>query len=167
MMKSLLLALPYRPRLPLLAAALIAPWSALWAQAPNNNCANAIPLADVSSWCSAVAEFSNVGATNSGLSASCFPNNQVSNDVWFSFVAEATDVNISLVGNVQINAGGTLQTPQFALYQGDCGNLVQNACTSDAFNNGAVQLQQSQQQKGQAYYIQVSARNGRTGSFQL
>jgi gliding motility-associated-like protein len=151
----------------LLALGLLLPLAALRAQAPNNNCATAIPLDEVSSWCSAIAEFTNVGATDSGLSATCFPNNQVSNDVWFSFVAEATDVNISVVGSVQINAGGTLQTPQFALYQGVCGALAQLACTSDAFTNNAIQLQQSQLQIGETYFIQVSARGGRTGSFQI
>jgi gliding motility-associated-like protein len=167
MMKKLLPALSNLRLLFLMPVVLMVQWSALWAQAPNNSCTEAIALDNVSSWCSAVAEFSNVGATNSGLSASCFPNNQVSNDVWFSFVAEATDVNISVVGNVAINAGGTLQTPQFALYQGDCSSLTQVACISDAFNNNAVQLQQSLLQIGQTYYIQVSARSGRTGSFRI
>ncbi len=155
-------------RIALLSLVLAAlPWTAVLAQPANDNCANAIALDDVSSWCSAVAAFTTNNATDSGQSPSCFPNNQVNNDVWFSFVAQATDVNISVTGNIPFNAGGTLNDPQFALYLGSCGSLVQVACASDAFNDNAVQLLESQLEIGQTYYIQVSARNGQTGTFQL
>lgn len=143
------------------------PLASVLAQPPNDDCDNAIELNDVSSWCSSVAAFSNINATDSGISPSCFPTNQANNDVWFSFVAQATDVNISVTGDIDFNAGGTLADPQFALYLGDCGNLTQIACASDAFNDNAIQLLESQLQIGQAYYIQVSARNGQTGTFQL
>ncbi len=143
-------------------------WSATaWAQPQNNDCANAIFLNDISDWCSDPAAFSNGGATDSGLSASCFPSGQDNNDVWFAFTAEATTVNISVTGAIGINAGGTLRSPQFALYEGSCGALDQVACASDAFNDNAIGAFASQLTVGATYYIQVSARDGNVGSFRL
>jgi gliding motility-associated-like protein len=138
------------------------------AQPVNDNCAGAIMLTDLSNWCSEVAEFSNINATDSGLPADCFNNLQVNNDVWFSFVAQATTVNISVNGNTTINAGGTLNNPQFALYTGNCGGLTQlNACNSDVFNDNTVELFEGGLQIGTTYYVQVGARNGLEGTFQL
>ena len=112
----------------------------LSAQPSNDECNNAIPLTELSSWCSDVAEFSNINSTESAEdSPFCFPNNQASNDVWFSFVAQATDMNVGLVGNTGINAGGSLQEPQVAIYQGPCGALTEIECISDNSNINAIQ----------------------------
>ncbi|MCB9273014.1 MAG: gliding motility-associated C-terminal domain-containing protein [Lewinellaceae bacterium] len=158
---------PLATRCFIFLAVLAWPFTAALAQPANDDCANAIMLSDVSSWCSNAGAYNNNDATDSGQSPSCFPNNQANNDVWFSFVAQATDVTISVTGDIPFNAGGTLNDPQFALYLGDCGNLVQEACASDAFNDNAIQLMESQLEIGQTYYIQVSARSGQMGTFQL
>lgn len=144
--------------------------TSLWAQPANDECINAIPIDNVANWCSAVAAFTNVGATQSAeASPGCFPTAQTNNDVWFSFVATATDINISVVGNTAVNAGGTLTLPQFTLYQGTCGSLseIPEACQSDAFNDNAVQSFAGPLIVGETYYIRVGARVGGTGTFQM
>jgi gliding motility-associated-like protein len=139
-----------------------------FAQPANDECINATPLTDVSNWCSAIAEFSNIGATESPEpSPFCFPTIQENNDVWFSFVAIAPDINISVIGAIAVNPGGTLTLPQLALYEGDCGNLNEIECISDAFNNNAVQTFGGPLNVGETYYIRVSARVGATGTFEL
>ncbi len=137
----------------------------LSAQPSNNDCASAIFLDDVSSWCSSSGAYSNIGATDSGINPSCFPNNSL--DVWFAFTAEATTVNITVVGDVGINAGGTLTFPQFALYSGDCGNLTQVECANDPIGNNTIGAFASNLNIGSTYYIQVSGRLGEIGTFKL
>ncbi|MEN0004821.1 MAG: hypothetical protein AAF798_11780, partial [Bacteroidota bacterium] len=138
------------------------------AQPANDECINATPLNNVSNWCSGAGAFNSTGATESAQeSPTCFPNTQANNDVWFSFQAIATDINISVVGNLTVNAGGTLNLPQLALYRGDCNNLDEIECTSDAFNNNAVQTFGGPLIVGNTYYIRVSARVGGTGTFEL
>ena len=68
-----------------LMAGLLLLSASILAQPANNDCANAIFLDDVSSWCSDAGAYTNVGATDSGINASCFPNNSL--DVWFAFTA--------------------------------------------------------------------------------
>lgn len=143
--------------------------SSIFAQA-NDECIDATPLNDVVNWCSQPAAFSNGGATESGITNPfCFPNNQMSNDIWFSFVAVATDINIAVIGNQPFNSGGTLQNPQFALFAGDCtGGLTEVACQSDAFGQNIAQaFNDIDLIVGATYYLQISARNGNTGTFEL
>ena len=138
------------------------------AQVLNDECANAIVLTEVSNWCSDAGAFSNSNATISPeASPRCFPSGQNNNDVWFTFVAIATEVNIAVIGNTRINNGGTLRDPQFALYDGNCGALNQIQCSSDAFGEDAVQSFAGPLVVGQTYFIRVSARNGNQGTFQL
>jgi len=138
------------------------------AQPANDDCQNAIELTDLSNWCSNSGEFTNVGATDAGPNAGCFPNTQDNNNVWFAFTAQATSVNISVIGNTNINSGGTLDNPQFALYVGTCNGLTElTACFSDALGDNTGEIFQDGLQVGTTYYIQVSARNGNTGTFQL
>ena len=140
----------------------------LVAQPANDECADATVLTDVSNWCSTVAQFTTVNATPSAdPSPTCFPTAQTNNDIWFSFVAQAENINISVAGNTNLNPGGTLQSPQLALYSGNCGNLVEEECISDAFNNNVAETFGGPLIIGQTYYIRVGARNGNTGTFQL
>lgn len=139
-----------------------------WAQPANDECIDAIPLTDVTEWCSEIDAYTNEGATISPQdNPSCFPNNQDIFDVWFSFEAVAPNVALSVIGEVDINDGGTIQDPQFALYSGSCDNLIQLACTSDAFNNDFVNIFQTGLEIGEIYYIRISARFEQTGTFQL
>lgn len=136
-------------------------------QAQGNDCASATPLPDIISWCSGAGAFNNNSATDSGQSPGCFPNAQDNFDLWFSFVAEATDVNISIAGATGQNNGGTLRNPQIALYSGSCDDLENIGCFSDAVGTNSGQFFAGPLVIGQTYYIQVGARNARRGSFRL
>ncbi|MEZ4958595.1 MAG: gliding motility-associated C-terminal domain-containing protein [Saprospiraceae bacterium] len=144
--------------------------STLLAQPANNDCSSAITLTNLSNWCSSNAAFTNIGATQTDPSnPSCFPQNTI-HDVWFSFVAVATTVHITVIGNTTGNQapGGTLVNPQFAIYTGNCGGaLNQVACASDNFNNNIVESFASPLIVGQTYYVRVDGRNGATGTFRL
>mgnify|MGYP005666498643 CR=1 FL=1 len=140
----------------------------LFAQPANDDCSGAIPLDDVVNWCSAPAAFSNSGATISvEPSPGCFPNNTDNNDVWFSFVAEATTINVGVIGGVPNNPGGTIQNPQVAVYSGTCGNLTEIGCASDAVNADQANTFVNPLNIGETYYIRVSARFSFMGTFQL
>lgn len=155
------------PYLPLVLICLVT--NQLFAQPSNDECINAIALSDVTNWCSQIAAFSNNDATESVQgSPSCFPNNQTNNDVWFSFVAQGTVLNVSVVGNNSNNApGGSLNDPQVAIYSGICTNLTEEECISDAFNINAVETFVSSIIPGETYFLRVSARNGSVGTFQM
>lgn len=141
---------------------------AILAQPVNDDCVNAINLPDVTSWCSQPFEFTNEASTPSAVAnPTCFPNNQTVNDVWFSFVAEATAVNISVTGATSVTTGGTLRNPQYALYSGDCNSLTAIGCASDAMNDNFVQSFAGPLTIGETYFIRVSARNAFRGTFKL
>ena len=140
----------------------------LFAQPNNNDCVSATELTELSNWCSSSSQFTTDNATASTVaSPTCFPTNQVANDVWFRFTAEATEINISVVGNTAISPGGTLEDPQIALYAGTCSSLTEIECISDAFNANAIQTFAGPLAVGVEYYIRVSARNSNRGTFQL
>ncbi|MEY3368840.1 MAG: hypothetical protein RI973_1995, partial [Bacteroidota bacterium] len=144
-------------------------FQSLRGQAANDECTSALPLNDVTNWCSDNGAFSNSNASLSNLSqASCFPD--VTNDVWFSFVAEATTVQVTVIGNTTGNPGpgGTLENPQFAIYSGDCnGALTEIACASDAFGTHIVESFAGPLTVGETYYIRVDGRDEQKGTFRL
>ncbi|HRD79451.1 MAG TPA: gliding motility-associated C-terminal domain-containing protein [Saprospiraceae bacterium] len=152
----------------LLISSFVFQMAVLQAQPANDECINATPLDNVSGWCSTNGQFTTIGATPSvQTNPNCFPNNTASNDVWFSFVAQANTVNISVAGTTTINAGGTISNPQFALYSGTCGNLTLLQCASDAMNDHIIQTFAGDLIIGQTYYIRVSARFAFRGTFRL
>ena len=139
-----------------------------WAQPANDECIDAIPITELDNWCSVQEAYTTVGATVSPQDLpACFPTTQDVFDVWFSFEAQAPNVGISVIGEVQINEGGTLRDVQFALYSGSCSNLTELACASDAFDNDQAVVFQSGLMIGDTYYIRVSARYEQVGTFQL
>ncbi|MBV6428267.1 MAG: hypothetical protein KIPDCIKN_02793 [Haliscomenobacter sp.] len=138
------------------------------AQVTNDDCSRALPLTNIVNWCSPPQSFTTAGATPSSVTrASCFPDEATIRDVWYSFVAQTTDVNVSVTGNTALSPGGTLGSPQLAIYSGACNNLTELECISDAFGTNTVQTFASQLQIGATYYIRVAARGGATGTFQL
>jgi gliding motility-associated-like protein len=141
----------------------------VFAQPSNDDCHNAIPLPISSNWCSSVAAYTNTGATASNITASpCFTNNN--NDVWFSFVAVGTDLNVTINGNQTPTAGGSLSNPQVALYSGTCSNtgasLSHLQCQNATGNNNIVDLYKGSLVIGQTYLLRVKG-NGSTGTFQI
>lgn len=141
----------------------------LLAQTPaNDECIDAIPITNVSDWCSAADQFTSINATISPQpNPVCFPNNQEVYDVWYSFVAEAPVVSISVVGNTILDPQGTITDPQFALYEGDCNNLNALVCNSDNSDSNQAGAIESGLTVGETYYIRVSARYEHTGTFQI
>ncbi len=136
------------------------------AQPLNDECVTAINLTELTSWCSPTGAYSNVDATASTqANPLCFPMADA-NDVWFSFVAQANTINITVIGVASSN-GGTLQDPQFVLYSGSCGMLVEEECASDNANNNIIESFAGPLTIGQTYYIRVDARNENEGTFQL
>jgi len=112
----------------------------------NDECEDAIVLADVANWCSASGAFNNAMGTPSGFGpAVCFAGTE--DDVWFSFTAIATDIVITVKGNTSTAPGGTLLNPQAALYVGDCSGTIN-------------QLEQT-------YLIRVQGAGSSNGTFQL
>jgi hypothetical protein len=154
-------------RLTLMVAALLL-WSGYaQAQPTNDNCTAPIVLTNVANYCSAPAQFTNVGATPSGYGpATCF--GAASNDVWFSFVAQATDVTVVVRGAAQQAPGGTLRNPQIALYAGACGGTInQLACQSSTNNTHIAEMSKSGLFVGTTYLIRVQGFNNAMGTFQL
>ncbi len=139
---------------------------AAFAQPSNDDCANAIPISDVTAFCSPSGQFTNVGATQSNY----FPVGcETQNDVWYSFVATSTDVNITIRGATQIAPGGTLQDPSVSLHFGTCSdpNLETLECQSNFNGSNIVELYQGGLFVGSTYYIRVQGGDNQVGTFQL
>ncbi|NJC27063.1 T9SS type B sorting domain-containing protein [Neolewinella antarctica] len=150
----------------------------LYAQPANDECAGAVVLPDQLEYCSAVGEFTNVGATRSfeapGDYAVCIDERDQVRDVWFTFIARRNSANIIVTGDVNPGPGGTINAPQFAFYAGGCGALGEElGCRSPVVDPRSGQLPNggniifNELITGQTYRIQVSARNGNQGTFQL
>ncbi|MFZ4425863.1 MAG: PKD-like domain-containing protein [Saprospiraceae bacterium] len=146
----------------------ILPSAPLHAQPSNDECAAAIPLTDIQNWCSAPGAFTTVGATLSAWGRPfCFPSGTTAPDVWFSFVAQAPELRISVKGAAGQNPGGTLQAPQLAIYTGNCGSLFIVNCATDRLGSNFVELQMSGLETGRTYFVRVSGRNDFRGTFQM
>lgn len=137
----------------------------LWAQPSNDECANPIVITNVVNYCSDPGAFTNVGATPSSYGpANCFAGTQ--KDVWFSFVAQYTDVTITVRGLT--GGGGTLKAPQIALYAGVCGGTVDELeCQSAIGSNNIIEAYQGGLFPGTTYLIRIQGRSGTEGTFQL
>ncbi len=143
----------------------------LAASPANDHCTQAFTISNVRNWCSSPAQFTNVGAMASLLeNPGCFPSYlaDTDNDVWFKFTAIATVANISVIGAIKNKPSGTLQYPQFAVYQGSCsGRMREVACISDAMGNHIAETFVSNLVVGGTYFIRVDGRHNKTGTFQL
>ncbi|MBI1224631.1 MAG: OmpA family protein [Bacteroidetes bacterium] len=142
----------------------------LHASPANDHCSKAMWLKDVTNYCSSPRQFTNFDATPGGPDpANCFPPyiNDTDNDVWFKFTAVATVVNISVIGAIRNNPGGTLQYPQFVLYRGDCSALYEIGCISDGQGYNIVETFIGNLSVGATYFLRVDGRNNKTGTFQL
>ena len=120
----------------------------------NDECNEAILIADPENFCSAVGEGATTGATASNVPPSgCFNIN--SQDVWFSFVAVASEATVIIRGLTFDMPGGTLLRPTVALYRGPCDALTELDCQSDLFFNNTVELSVSGLTPGETYYFRV------------
>ena len=141
------------------------------AQIINDECITPIELPSrFGSFCSQPFFLTNEGATHNATLAnpSCWPGGLADEpiDVWFSFISAGNAANISMIGNIPQNPGGSLSNPQFAIYD-DCTLANQLACASDFSGANVVEVLLDGLTLGQRYFIRCSARNNNTGSFQL
>ncbi len=138
------------------------------AQPFNDNCGNAIELTDVVAWCSGPGAFTNIGATESPVPRPfCFGETGENPDVWFSFVARATGLNVSVTGAVPDNNRGSLRNPAVMLYSGPCSQAVDIACNTDSRGANSVNVFATDLVIGQRYFIRVSSVNNQRGTFEL
>lgn len=138
------------------------------AQPANDECINAIPLSNELQFCTGVGEFSNEGATTSlDDYPACIDEEAEIRDVWFSFVAQATEISINLNGDIPLQSGGSIRTPQFVLWSGECDDLTRFGCADvNIGQNGTFGIY-TDLVPGETYYLSVGARLGRQGSFQI
>jgi gliding motility-associated-like protein len=137
----------------------------------NDDCNNPIELQITpGAWCSEIGEFSNEDATRTTSvdNPDCWPDDLVRADVWFTFIAQGTDASILINGNSDGTPGGSLDNPQFAVLEGNCGfGLTEIACISDAFSDNIIETFISNLTIGQRYYLYVSARFMNEGTFEI
>lgn len=111
----------------------------------NDNCATAIALTVNNDFaCSTTTE----GTSQNALGEEYGCNGSPDDDVWYSFVATATEHQITVTP-------GTMNDATFAVYDGSCGTLNEllcqnNTCCSDPETNKVTGLT-----IGETYYIQV------------
>jgi gliding motility-associated-like protein len=137
--------------------------SSAFAQLANDDCFGATPLgtlgapAPCPSGLGAVSTFTNLtnvgSVTESPYSTliNCQPSNNTpmaspATDVWYSFVNNGNQVNITINGGIT--------NPNIAIYQGTCGNLIGRGCAIGAA--GSLTASFDQMVIGQTYYIQIS-----------
>lgn len=133
--------------------------SAVQAQVINDDCNTATLIPNVSSWCSEGRHFTNVNATGGGFGpASCFTG--PGNDVWFTFVARATDITITC-------KPGTLAKPEMALYGGDCNGTINELQCKSGFVAGVLELYKGGLVPGEIYLLRVQGAGISTGTFDL
>lgn len=122
------------------------PWSQMYSVgtlAANDECANAVSLT-VGATCVNTAG-STVGATQSQAAAPCTGNPD--DDVWFSFVANNTDAQITISSVVAVVGSST--DMYFQVLDGSCGSLTSLMCSDP--NTGIV----GGLTPGNTYYIRV------------
>lgn len=110
------------------------------------DCKVATPLAATAEYCSSNGAYTNVNKTKTG---------------WFTFVASAYDVNITVSG---LGAGGTLLSPVIQLYSDCAGTELVGTGVSE---NNVTTLYKGGLIIGNAYYIRISGQNKETGTFKL
>jgi SprB repeat/CHU_C Type IX secretion signal domain len=140
------------------------PGISLYAQPTNDECTNAINIPNVANFCSPVGAYTSVGATPSNLGPP-FCWSAVSNDIWFSFKAVATDVTITIKGKTSSSSGGTLTDPDVALFFTNCTNFNELECQTAPNGTQIVEMYQSGLFVGTTYYIRVQGSN--SGTFQV
>ncbi|MBK9678028.1 MAG: gliding motility-associated C-terminal domain-containing protein [Saprospiraceae bacterium] len=144
---------------------LVMGWSAsLVAQPDNDFCLDAIRISDVTKYCSPIGAYTNAGAIfdpdNGDIAkATCWAS--ASNDVWFKFVAIASDVLITINGT-------TLKRPELSIYTGDCRNMSEIfPCVTSPVNLNTATLYKGGLVIGATYYIRVDGVDQNVGTFQL
>jgi gliding motility-associated-like protein len=133
----------------------------------QDRCETAFELTDVRNWCSDPGAFNNAASSPSSFpDPGCFSIG--GGDQWYFFIAEATDVNVTVLGNVTFGNFGTLNQPEAVLYQGDCDGFLQEMeCQTDQGGLGLLEIYQGGLVPGRRYYLRIRGRNNNRGSYQI
>ncbi len=124
----------------------------LFAQS-NNECTGAFQVVDPSNFCSPPNAVNNLFATPSNVPApACFSG--APHDVWFWFIAEAPNVVVVINGS-STTAGGSLVSPEVALYEGTCDALNLLGCETDLQFIGVTELRVDGLIPGNKYFFRV------------
>ncbi|MEM9859616.1 MAG: hypothetical protein AAF843_19840, partial [Bacteroidota bacterium] len=107
--------------------------------------AGALEIPHYSNWCSEHLEFSTKGKTGDGPSSSCNSISPESN-VWFKFIANSNEVNLSL--------SGTISRANMTLWDE---NMMELSCKIDQ-NYGQISLTSEELITGSRYYVSVDNR---------
>ncbi len=127
----------------------------------GDDCAQALPLSNLSNFCSNAGQYTNVGATPSTYSAATCWTGSPLEDVWFSFVCVGTDVLVAVNGS-------TISRPRIAIYSGSCGGtLTQMGCANGTLGSPNSQLYLGGLVQGTTYFIRISSLQNNEGTFQL
>ncbi len=94
-----------------------------------------------------------------------FGADPLQNTHWFTFVGDGNTYNIKskACGSTPIADNDT----QFALYSGDCGNLVPEACNDDVSGSDLSSTITFVAEAGVTYYLMVDSYNGLNGTYCL
>lgn len=133
------------------------------AKAQGDDCATALPLTNVTNFCSSAAQYTNSGSTPSGFAVGSCWTAAATSDVWFTFVAVGTNALISV-------NGASMMQPRIAIYSGSCsGGITQviSGCTNGSGGSPNSQLFNSGLVQGTTYFIRVSTTTAQRGTFQL
>ncbi|MEQ9591614.1 MAG: hypothetical protein RLN86_03395, partial [Cyclobacteriaceae bacterium] len=137
-----------------------------FSQPANDNFAGAIDISGLfASSCSSDAAYTTVNATGDLNPGSCWntAGGVALRNVWFSFVATTTEVNVT----IDVGSGkGTQQRSQVALWQSDGTTPV--SCNRYINNGDDVSLGSASLSIGDTYYLSVDVQNtGYVGTFTL
>ncbi|WP_236981068.1 gliding motility-associated C-terminal domain-containing protein [Membranihabitans maritimus] len=142
--------------------------TSLLAQVAGDICSSSIAIDSIENYCSEEGEFILEDYTHSGEEQpSCYPQDTNEKDIWFRVIPTFENINVIIRGDVGQNKGGTLQSPQLAIYSGSCDELVQEACNSDARNLNVIEITLGDLQIGEEYFIRVGSRDNHEGTFQM
>lgn len=141
-------------------------WSSLYAQPANDDCLNAIFIPDVTNWCSGYEAYTSIGATPSGYGAPTCAAGALE-DVWFTFVAQATDVTIVVNGKTGAGSGGSLMLPIVVLYSGTCGGTINELECGQNNSNHIIEIYKGGLVIGETYYIRAMGFLPGGGTFEL
>ncbi|MBK8195948.1 MAG: hypothetical protein IPK76_23105 [Lewinellaceae bacterium] len=138
-----------------LIIAFLSAWISVFAQPANDDCANAQIPPDVTNWCSQDMQPTPTSERHHRGSGSPTCIGGALNDVWFTFVAQATDISIIVNGSTGTGSGGTLLNPRVVLYSGVCGGVINELeCGQSNFNH-IIEIYKGGLIIGETYLIRV------------
>lgn len=139
----------------------------------NDFCNSAFNIDNPEGFCSDAGEFTNVNALPSGIdNPMCWSNalSNIDNDVWFTFVAVGNTVAVNVLGaagDTPELQGGTINSPEIALYTGNCDNPTEEGCATDFSGANVAEFTIPDLTIGVRYFLRVSGVDDNVGTFRL